>query len=70
MRVKGPNGLIFDVVNTVATGLISAGYVEQADGEPAEVTSEDLSLNDPDPNPEASDGDEDGKRTPKGKTSS
>ena len=33
MRVKGDNGLTFDVVDTVATGLIAAGYVEQVPDE-------------------------------------
>jgi hypothetical protein len=39
MRVKGDNGLIFDVVDTVATGLISAGYVEQVPDEQAQPTA-------------------------------
>lgn len=47
MRVKGDNGLIFDVVDTVATGLIGAGYVEQA--LPTDPASEDETPdNDPD----------------------
>lgn len=45
MRVKGDNGLIFDVVDTVATGLIGAGYVEQVPDEQAQPTAPD---NDPD----------------------
>lgn len=52
MRVKGDNGLIFDVVDTVATGLIGAGYVEQVPDEqalPTAPASEDQSPdNDPD----------------------
>lgn len=39
MRVKGDNGLIFDVVDTVATGLIGAGYVEQVPDEQALPTT-------------------------------
>ena len=39
MRVKGDNGLIFDVVDTVATGLIGAGYVEQVPDEQALPTA-------------------------------
>ena len=39
MRVKGDNGLIFDVVDTVATGLIAAGYVEQVPDEQAQSTT-------------------------------
>ena len=52
MRVKGDNGLTFDVVDTVATGLIAAGYVEQVPDEqvlPTAPASEDESPdNDPD----------------------
>lgn len=52
MRVKGDNGLIFDVVDTVATGLIGAGYVEQVPDEqalPTAPASEDETPdNDPD----------------------
>ena len=39
MRVKGDNGLTFDVVDTVATGLIAAGYVEQVPDEQAQSTT-------------------------------
>ena len=39
MRVKGDNGLTFDVVDTVATGLIAAGYVEQVPDEQAQSTA-------------------------------
>lgn len=56
MRVKGDNGLIFDVVDTVATGLIGAGYVEQVPDEqalPTAPTSEDES---PDDDPDAGTG--------------
>ena len=39
MRVKGDNGLTFDVVDTVATDLIAAGYVEQVPDEQAQSTT-------------------------------
>ena len=53
MRVKGSNGLTFDVVDTVATGLIAAGYVEQVPDEqvlPTAPASEDET---PPDNPDA-----------------
>lgn len=39
MRVKGANGLEFEVADTVATGMIAAGIVEAVD-EAVEVTAE------------------------------
>ena len=53
MRVKGDNGLIFDVVDTVATGLIGAGYVEQVPDEQALPTSPASEDETPDNDPDA-----------------
>ena len=52
MRVKGDNGLIFDVVDTVATGPTAAGYVEQVPDEQtlptAPASNDETPDNDPD----------------------
>lgn len=53
MRVKGDNGLIFDVVDTVATGLIGAGYVEQIPDEQALPTAPPSDDETPDNDPDA-----------------
>lgn len=53
MRVRGDNGLIFDVVDTVATGLIGAGYVEQAPDEQAQPTAPASEDETPPDNPDA-----------------
>ncbi len=53
MRVKGDNGLIFDVVDTVATGLIAAGYVEQVPDEQAQPTAPASEDEAPPDNPDA-----------------
>jgi hypothetical protein len=53
MRVKGDNGLIFDVVDTVATGLIGAGYVEKVPDEQALPTAPDSEDETPDNDPDA-----------------
>lgn len=53
MRVKGDNGLIFDVVDTVATGLIGAGYVEQVPDEQALPTAPASEDEPPDNDPDA-----------------
>ena len=56
MRVKGDNGLIFDVVDTVATGLIGAGYVEQVPDEQALPTAPASEDESPDNDPDAGTG--------------
>lgn len=53
MRVKGDNGLTFDVVDTVATGLIAAGYVEQVPDEQAQSTAPASEDETPPDNPDA-----------------
>lgn len=53
MRVKGDNGLIFEVVDTVATGLIGAGYVEQVPDEQALPTAPASEDETPDNDPDA-----------------
>lgn len=56
MRVKGDNGLIFDVVDTVATGLIAAGYVEQVPDEQTLPTTPASNDESPDNDPDAGTG--------------
>ena len=53
MRVKGDNGLIFDVVDTVGAGLIGAGYVEQVPDEQALPTAPAGEDESPDNDPDA-----------------